>query len=51
MVDYQNGQLGQAVVRCMFKAVRHGADYAIIHLPDVVGIPVVGWLPRRNDNA
>ena len=39
MVDYQNGQLGQAV------------DYAIIHHPDVVGIPVVGWLPRRKGNA
>ena len=45
MVDYQNGQLGQAVVRCVSKAIRHGADYAIIHHPDVVGIPVVEWWP------
>lgn len=51
MVDYQNGQLGQAVVRCVSKAIRHGADYAIIHHPDVVGIPVVEWWPRKKGSA
>ena len=51
MVDYQNGQLGQAVIRCVSKAIRHGADCAIIHHSDVVGILVVEWLPRRKGNA
>ena len=47
MVDYQNGQLGQAVVRSVSKAIRHGADYAIIHHPNGGGDPCGGMVAKE----
>ena len=50
-VEYRNGLLGQAVIRCVSQAYKHAEDSVTIHPLDVVGMPVVVHLPSKKNSA
>lgn len=50
-VEYRNGLLGQAVIRCVSQAYEHVEDSVTIHTLDVVGMTVVVFLLSKKNSA